>query len=147
MLSICYEYPSHDFFYTGNSNGHLIKWNSKTGEQVLTFNLAAEKLEKNKKLAENFIWCVQSINEKYVASADSTGNLKIWDSSFGILIKEFNQHLADLTTIEINREFNTLYFTGSDSLICAIQLQDGQWNLTSRFRGQSHDIAKLCLLR
>ena len=68
-------------------------------------------------------------------------------SSFGILIKEFFEHKADLTTIEINRDFLTLYFTGSDSLVCSVQYQEGEWNLTSKFRGQSHDISKICLLK
>ena len=90
---------------------------------------------------------MKSINGKYLASGDSFGTLKIWDATFGILIKEFNEHLADITTIEMNHEFSTIYFTGTDSLICAVQFQDGEWNLTSKYRGQSHDISKLCLLK
>ena len=109
--------------------------------------MISNKLEKKNKNSDNLIWCVKSINEKYLASSDSTGCLKIWDSSFGILIKEFFEHKADLTTIEINRDFLTLYFTGSDSLVCSVQYQEGEWNLTSKFRGQSHDISKICLLK
>ncbi len=104
-------------------------------------------MEKNKKAPENLIWDIKSINEKYLATADSTGTMKIWDANFGILIKEFTEHKADLTTIEINYEYNTIYFSGADSLICAVQFQEEEWNLTSKYRGQSHDIAKLCLLK
>ena len=125
----------------------MIKWDIQTGEQILTFNIAASKLEKNKKLTECLIWDIKSINEKYLVSADSTGTLKIWDSQFGILVKEFTEHKADLTTIAVNYEYEAFYFSGADSLICAAQLVDGEWNLTSRYRGQSHDIAKLCILK
>ena len=73
--------------------------------------------------------------------------MKIWDAKFGVLVKEFNEHLADITTIEINYDYSTIYFSGADSLICSVQLQDGEFSLTSKYRGQSHDIAKLCLLK
>jgi len=147
ILSINYEHPNQEHFYTGLSNGYIIKWNSKTGEQVLNFNLVSSSLEKNKKVADNYIWAVKSINEKYLASGDSFGTLKIWDAKFGILLKEIKEHLADITTIEINYDYNTLYFSGADSLICAVQLQEDEFILTSKYRGQSHDIAKLCLLK
>ncbi len=114
---------------------------------MLHFNLVSSSLEKNKKITDHFIWAVKSINEKYLASGDSFGSLKIWDTKFGVLIKEFNEHLADVTTIELNPEYSTIYFTGADSLVCAVQLQDEEFSLTSKYRGQSHDIAKLCLLK
>ncbi len=109
--------------------------------------MVSSSLEKNKKITDNYIWAVKSISEKYLASGDSFGTLKIWDAKFGVLIKEFNEHLADITTIELNPDYSTIYFTGADSLVCAVQLQDEEFCLTSKYRGQSHDIAKLCLLK
>merc|ERR1711957_944306 len=48
ILCVTIDPFGEKYFYTGNSNGHLIKWDIKTGEQILTFNIAASKLEKNK---------------------------------------------------------------------------------------------------
>ena len=41
---------------------------------------------------------------------------------------------------------NSIYYTGCDSNIISIQLINEEWKLTSKFRGQSHDINSLILL-
>jgi hypothetical protein len=121
-------------FFTGHSNGNIIKWDYLTGQVLLT-------LTTNK---DTVVWSLCYINEKLIASGDSKGSMKMWDSQFGILKKEFDEHNADILTICYRN--NTIYYTGSDSLISTVQNTGNDWILTSKFRGQSHDIHSICLL-
>jgi WD40 repeat protein len=90
------------------------------------------------------IWSLCYVNDKLIASGDSKGSMKLWDTHFGILKKEFNEHNADILTICCKND--TIYYTGSDSLISTVQNSGNEWLLTSKFRGQSHDINSICLL-
>jgi WD40 repeat protein len=78
-------------------------------------------------------------------SGDSQGIVRFWDSKFGVLITEFKEHENDIITIaKIN---NTIYCTGCDSLVISIQYNGEEWKITSKFRGQSHDINALIFLK
>jgi WD40 repeat protein len=137
-------------FYTGLSNGHILKWDFKSGQVQLTLNIASNKIIKRHNklgLDTTMIWTLNEINNKYLFSGDSNGTFRVWDCEFGVLIKEFKEHEADILTCCKNKNYNTIYFTGSDSLICAIQLINDEWVLTSKFRGQSHDVNSVCLLK
>lgn len=131
-------------FYTGHSNGNIMKWDYKTSQVLLTLNVVSNKL--SKKIDDNLIWCLSTIGDKFLASGDSNGKLRIWDSNYGVLIKEFAEHEADILSICQNKDKSKLYYTGSDSLVCSLQLVNEEWILTSKFRGQSHDINSLVLL-
>jgi U3 small nucleolar RNA-associated protein 4 len=103
---------------------------------------------KKGKAAENLmIWTLCVVDRKYLVSGNSKGTLSVWDAQFGVLIKDFNEHDADILTICSNKDTKTVYFTGSNSLVCTVQLVQDEWKLTSKFRGQSHDINSICLLK
>jgi U3 small nucleolar RNA-associated protein 4 len=133
-------------FYTGHSNGTIQQWDFKTGQIVQTFN-SATKSKKGKPSENLMIWTLCVVDKKYLISGNSKGTLSVWDSQFGVLIKDFNEHDADILSTCVNKETKTIYFTGSNSLICTIQLVQDEWKLTSKFRGQSHDINSICLLK
>lgn len=111
---------------------------------ILTIN--AKSLKKGKE-ANNMIWTIHSFSDKYLLSGDSNGVLTVWDSVYGVMLKEFREHEADILTICSNKNTGTVYFTGSDSLVCSIQMIKDEWTLTSKFRGQSHDINSLVLMK
>jgi len=79
-------------------------------------------------------------------SGDASGEICIWDCEFGNLVKSFKHLKADILTLKTNPSYNAIYATGVDSRIVSIQLQENQesgraeWQFTSIFRGQSHDI-------
>jgi hypothetical protein len=88
------------------------------------------------------IWSL-GIDTDTLFSGDSKGSLKVWDIKIGYLMKEFNEHNGDILSICTYNK--TVYFTGSDSQIITLQ-NNGQWIMTSKFRGQSHDINSLCIM-
>ena len=141
ILSICFENSSNSIFYTGNSNGAILKWNLHNGQVMSTVNT-----EKN-----ILIWAICSIDNKFLACGDSTGRLIICDMSLGVIIQEFKEHIGAILTICFNNNSNdnkTIYYSGMDSLVCCIKynIKNNEWILASTFRGQSHDINSLALL-
>lgn len=132
-------------FYSGLSNGNILKWDFKTGQVDLTLNILSSKALK-KHIEGAMIWTLSELSEKYILSGDSKGYGRIWDSEFGVLVKEFREHEADILTSCVNLTSETVYFTGSDSLICSVQKVNNEFILTSKFRGQSHDIHSICLM-
>lgn len=128
-------------FYTGHSNGTIMKWSYKSHQVLLTLNTNN---------SDSLIWSLCSINQQFLLCGDSTGRLLVYDVTFGILIKEFKEHNADIMSIVKNNSLDNpcIYFSGIDSLVCSLQLntQKNEWLLTSSFRGQSHDINSLAML-
>jgi len=136
----------NDIFFTGHSNGTIHQWDFKTGQISQTFN-SLGKVKKGKTVENLMIWTLCIVDNKFLISGNSKGGLCVWDAKFGVSIKEFKEHEADILTSCMNKETKTVYFTGSDSVICTIQLIQDEWRLTSKFRGQSHDINSICLLK
>jgi WD40 repeat protein len=56
----------------------------------------------------------------FLLSGDSKGELSIWDSDYGALIKTFNNLQGDINDIEVNDAFNTVYTSGVDSRVLAV---------------------------
>lgn len=82
----------------------------------------------------------------HLISGDSTGEVCIWDLQFGTLTKTFNQLKADILSLASHEE--NVYASGVDSRVINLQLntEDGEWLLSSIYRGQSHDIKALIML-
>ena len=140
ILSICFENSSNSIFYTGNSNGTILKWNLHNGQVITTVNIEKDVL----------IWAICSIDNKFLACGDSTGRLTICDMNLGVIIQEFKEHISAILSICSNN-FNdnkTIYYSGMDSLVCCVKynVKNNEWILASTFRGQSHDINSLALL-
>lgn len=156
VLAICWENTTHHktksktrVFYSGHSNGSVRKWNFETNQILLTLT--------NPSAVDSniLIWSLCSINSKYLLCGTSNGSLLVYDINFGVLVKEFKEHAADILAITCNNHCNSnsngnviAYYSGVDSLICSVALdnKNNEWVLTSSFRGQSHDVNVLALL-
>ncbi len=143
-MSIKFNETSN-IFYTGLSNGTILKWDYATGQILMTLNIPSNK--QLKKGENSMIWTIGELNNKYLFTGDSTGLLRVWDCQFGVVLKEFREHVADILAICVNKKHKTVFFTGSDSIICSLNFMDEEWTLSSKFRGQSHDINSMILIR
>jgi WD40 repeat protein len=83
------------------------------------------------------IWSLRLYDEQTLLSGDSSGDLSVWDSNHGTLLKQFNNLKADINSIEVNERYSIVYATGVDARILSIQLnkKTGQWVYLSLFRG------------
>jgi WD40 repeat protein len=146
ILSIKWT-EDNSMFYTGSSNGSITQWNYPNAQILKTLSTSSAKTSKTNIVDPCMIWTLCPVGNKYIASGNSKGTLSVWDSQFGVLLKEFHEHEADILTTCTNKLTNTVYFTGSSSIICSIQLINEEWKITSKFRGQSHDIHSIALLK
>lgn len=70
---------------------------------------------------ETLVWSLSLIENEFLFSGDSKGNLKIWDIKYGTLVKSFNQLKADINTIAVNKVHGIVYATGTDSRILSVK--------------------------
>lgn len=107
--------------FSAYSDSSFRKWDLSSGNSILHFQKQTKKNQKAK--GECMIWKIKLFKD-FLVSGDSKGEVSIWDAQFGTLIKTFNNLKADINTIEINSEFNTIYASGVDSRVLAVQLKD-----------------------
>ena len=130
--------------FVGYADSSIRKWDLQTGNSVLHFEKLTKKAQK--KVGSCFIWQLK-IFKGFIISGDSQGDVTVWDSEFGTLVKQFKHLKGDINALEINEEYSTVYASGADSRVFVIQLKDErEWIFASIFRGQSHDIKSLLLL-
>ena len=70
-----------DTVYGGYSDGSIRKFNLKTNN----CDLHIKSTERD----EDFVWCLKLVDE-YIFSGSSSGQLKVWDTKHGTLVKTFN---------------------------------------------------------
>lgn len=67
------------------------------------------------------------------------GDVTVWDSQFGTLVKRFNNLKGDINALEVNEDFGAVYASGVDSRVAVIQLKENkdsqEWVFASIFRG------------
>lgn len=115
---------------------------NENGQEINDDEMNEEELRQSKEQ----IWKLQFITSKYLASGNAKGILQIWDVKFGVLYTQFKEHEHDILTIAYNKNINTLYFSGVDSLVCSVSFVDDSFKITSRIRPQSHDISCLTVI-
>jgi WD40 repeat protein len=134
---------------TGHLNGSITKWNNSSIEMKFgDMNNSQKSKETSLNNETKSIWSVSFITNSFIASGNKDGELKIWDYKFGNLVKSFKEHQGDILTISYSEKYNTIYYTGCDSLVVAIKYfpNTNQFKILSKLRPQSHDIHCLLLL-
>ena len=143
------------YIYTGHLNGTINKWKegvikSTFGNKAYTYNKKNTKMqiddESNEvnvieKETKEAIWKL-CIANNVLAAGTSSGELQLWDCTFGVLKASFKEHNSDILTIKFNLKYNVLYYTGCDSLVVSIIIGE-ELKLQSSIRPQSHDIYSL----
>lgn len=134
--------------FAGYADGTLKKWEIQSGNSVLHIE---KHIKKQLGTQKCLIWKLR-IFQNFLISGDSQGEVCIWDSKFGTLVKSFNHLKADILALEVNHKLQTIYATGVDSRVVSISLLEDietsnkDWVLSSIYRGQSHDIKSLIML-
>jgi len=126
----------------GFDSGDIRVFSFRT-KQLLTY-IAGQKA----KDARETVWAVQAVPPHFVVSGCSSGMVKIHETKFGTLVKEFREHSADILDIKVSQCGLRIYASGADSQIAIIgksvshidEIEVVEFKLTSKDRGQSHDV-------
>lgn len=107
--------------FAGYSDSSIRKWDLQTGNSILHFQKLTKKAQK--KTGTCLIWKLK-LFKGFLISGDSMGDVTVWDSEFGTLVKQFNNLKGDICSIEVNEKFMSVYASGCDSRVVVIQLKD-----------------------
>lgn len=116
ILTIKYH-PAEDqrhIVYTGGVDGLIRKWDSTSGQVVL--QIATESYGKSEPIC---LWTLAVLKDSTLISGDSDGHVHVWDSrdEAGTLIRSFHEHRADVTTLAVSKDENTVFASGIDSRV------------------------------
>ena len=127
MLDVAW--PNPDVILSCGSDGGIYKWTPRHSTcQLRIANTAC-------------VWTLAVLNDDQVASGDSEGCVKVWETQFGTLIASFHTHEADVLTLCFVQ--SALYSSGIDSRVVQLRETGGVWRVAGKCRGQSHDVHAL----
>ncbi len=129
-------HPSDSYLIVGGAGGVIRKIDLDTGLFVLDF-----KFHNNSEL---IIWDLVYSNS-FIVSADSNGNVIIWNDIFGTVFKVFNTHSADVLTLALSKHHDIIYSSGVDQkIVCYKKLSENNWWVKdSEFRIHFNDVYAL----
>jgi hypothetical protein len=70
------------------------------------------------------------VENDFIAVADDTGAMNIYDYNNLGHLKTFKKHLGPILTIKIDKVNSTIYYSGSDSKVIAIRRVNEEWLLS-----------------
>ena len=130
---------------TGSTDGTIRVYNVKTGHVVS--RISTDNLQGKSTL----IWSIHLTSDMTIVSGDSLGQTQFWDAEMGTLLKSFKSHVADVLSVCVTRDEESVYSSGIDSRIAEFKLakeidsKAGEWRLTRKLRSVNHDIRTIAV--
>ena len=95
--------------------------------------------------SEIFVWVVKCLADGTIVSGDSTGEIKIWDSSTSSLMQRIQGHSCDILTISLSVDGTTMVSGGMDKRTVVYKRtgggkKKGRWAEISHQRLHSNDV-------
>ena len=126
----------------GGADSTVRKMDVRTGRCVLRITLDEYKPR------TTLVWDLKFLSDTTIVSANSLGKIQLWNGKHGTLRQSFQLHLADVLTLAVNEEEDTIYASGVDHKLVRLQkLKDkkGAWVKTAEVRQHSHDVRSIAL--
>ncbi|XP_024085750.1 U3 small nucleolar RNA-associated protein 4 homolog isoform X2 [Cimex lectularius] len=122
-------------------------WNVSTGHAIQ--RMVTGRAMNNK---ETIVWSVAITEDFTVISGDSRGKLCFWDGNTGISITSYQSHKADVLSLCLSKDENTVYCAGVDPLIASyerVKVRDsderGKWVKSIQRVIHDHDVKCLVI--
>ncbi|XP_074661710.1 U3 small nucleolar RNA-associated protein 4 homolog [Tubulanus polymorphus] len=122
-------------------------WSVESGHAIQ--RLTVGRIDPRK---ETIIWCVAVTKDMTIISGDSRGKTSFWNGKMGTKIKSFQSHQADVLTLCINKDGDSVFCSGIDSSLVQFEYiktkDDSDWKtwVNSKMRLQNphtHDVRAL----
>ena len=132
---------------TGSTDSTIRVYNVNT--RHVTARISTDKLRDKSTL----IWSMHLTSNMTIISGDSLGQTQFWDAEMGTLIKSFKSHEADVLSVCMSKDEESVYSSGIDSRIAEFKFikdktaKEGEWRLTRKLRSVNHDIRTLSLTK
>lgn len=143
VLAVAYH-PSQPHLFLGGADGIIRCLEETTGRAL--FRMTGDV---HGGLAPS-IWCLSVLSDGVVAAGDSRGQLHLFDGNQGVHLSGFATHTADILCLAVNNEEDSIYASGIDGKVVALQRSTGtssgsQWAYAHSHRAHSHDVFSLAL--
>ncbi|KAJ7071242.1 WD40-repeat-containing domain protein [Mycena amicta] len=142
------DYWTDSWLVTGGSDSSLRKWDVKTGRVI--DRMGTDRIRGERTL----VWAVGVLGDGTIASGDSMGLVKFWDSRTCTQLQSFQAHGADVLCLTVDPTGTAVYTSGVDQKItqfCFVNTSSGEktktrrWLQTSSRRMHSHDVRALAI--
>eukprot|EP01039_Chlorochromonas_danica_P010369 gene10369-11479_t len=140
VLAVAYH-PSQPHLFLGGADGIIRCLEESTGRAL--FRMTGDV---HGGLSPS-IWCLSVLSDGVVAAGDSRGQLHLFDGNQGVHLSGFATHTADILCLAVNREEDSIYASGIDGKVVALQRTSSgsQWAYAHSHRAHSHDVFSLAL--
>ena len=144
-------HPNGQVFFCGSADGRIRGVSTSNGRTMIEmivdrFSASAKQKRHNTESESSVVWSLKVLSDYSVVSADSRGHVQIWDGRSGTLIQSFVTHDADVLTIAVTGDENTIFASGIDSKIMQLAKQKNRWVGSSTSRSHTHDVNTLTLM-
>lgn len=98
------------------------------------------------------VWCLSVLEDLTIISGDSRGKLSFWDGKMGALIESYQSHRADILSLVVSADRETLYCAGVDPNIVSyvkvnVKGENKKWVKSIQRKIHDHDVRSLLLVQ
>ena len=116
---------------SGGSDGSVRVWDVLSGRNTSRISVGDDGVK---------VWSVACTTGRIV-SGDSVGAISVWDFHYGTLHQRLLHHKADVLSLSITHDGNTIYSASIDATLSQCQrLRDGQYVMAAPLRDHTHDV-------
>jgi hypothetical protein len=87
------------------------------------------------------IWSLVVLSDSTIISGDSNGQIQIWDGHVGVLSSSFSNHLADVLTIAVTPNEETIFASGIDGKVISLQRSKEILHIEGTTEGRNMDVS------
>lgn len=142
---LCLKYdPSGNFIVSGSTDTVRV-WDVATGHAIHRMTTGRSKSN-----TETIVWCVSVLNDLTIVSGDSRGKLTFWDGKMGAQLESYPSHKADILSVVVSEDEQTLYCAGVDPNIVSyvkvhVKAENHKWVKNVQRKIHDHDVRALVL--
>lgn len=137
---VCVAFQRWDVGIFGCSDSAMRAYNIRTGKLLRHMTLGAD-LEGGSK--EVIVWDVKCLASGDIVSADSTGQVCIWDGKTRSQLQRIQSHKQDVLSLAVSADGSTIFSGGMDRRTAVYQRgdqKDGRWARIWHRRYHHHDV-------
>lgn len=96
------------------------------------------------------VWCLEVTKDFTIITGDSRGKLTFWDGNMGAQIESYQSHKADILSLALSEDENTIFCAGVDPILISyvkvkIKEQTEKWVKSVQRKIHDHDVRALIL--
>ncbi|XP_018569516.1 U3 small nucleolar RNA-associated protein 4 homolog [Anoplophora glabripennis] len=140
---MCLKYDTSGEFIVSGSIDAIRIWNVESGHAI--HKMTTGRSEANK---PTIVWCLEVTSDFTIISGDSRGKLTFWDGKIGAQLESYQSHQADILSVVLSEDENSLCCAGVDPNIInyakvSVKGDTQKWVKSTQKHIHDHDVNAL----